>query len=215
MLESYSVARFVFVHGAWHGAWCWQPLLDELERRGHETRAVDLPCDTVGLTVRDYAATVGPQPNAVVVGHSLGGLTIPLVRASSWVFLAALVPADGIAARAMHPAFTGTRRDEHGRSYWPDEETARKRLYPDLRADEAAWAFPQLRPQAPVDRVVGLPRGRCASIVTLRDEVVSPEYQVEAASALGVDPLELDAGHSPFITHPVELAGLLEWFASE
>ena len=51
--------------------------------------------------------------------------------------------------------------------------------------------------------------------MTLRDEVVSPEYQVEAASALGVEPLELDAGHSPFITHPVELAGLLEWFASE
>ena len=151
------MARFVFVHGAWHGAWCWQALLDELERRGHETRAVDLPCDTVGLTVRDYAATVGPQPNAVVVGHSLGGLTIPLVRASGWVFLAALVPADGIAARAMHPAFTGTRRDEHGRSYWPDEETARKRLYPDLAPTRPPGPSPSSARRRPSTASSGCP----------------------------------------------------------
>jgi pimeloyl-ACP methyl ester carboxylesterase len=215
MLESYSVARFVFVHGAWHGAWCWQALCEELTGRGHETRAVDLPCDTVGLTARDYAAAVGPQPDAIVVGHSLGGLTIPLVPARGWVFLAALVPVDGISARSMHPAFTGAQRDEHGRSFWPDEETTRRYLYSDLSDDEAAWAFPQLRPQAAIDRVTGMPTGPCASIVTMRDEVVSPEYQLEAAAVFGVEPLELDAGHSPFVSHPVELAGLLEWFASE
>jgi pimeloyl-ACP methyl ester carboxylesterase len=216
MLQSYSVARFVFVHGAWHGAWCWQALREELEFRGHETHAVDLPCETVGLSVRDYAAAVGPQPDAVVVGHSLGGLTIPLVPARAWVFLAALIPADGVSAAVMHPGFTGTQRDELGRSYWPDEPTAREHLYPDLSGEEASWAFPQLRRQAPVERVAGLPPGPCASIVTLGDRVVSPEFQLEAArEVLGVEPLELDAGHSPFITHPVELAGLLEWFASE
>jgi len=209
------VARFVFVHGAWHGAWCWQALCEELERRGHDTYAVDLPCETVGLTARDYATVVGPQPEAVVVGHSLGGLTIPLVPARGWVFLAALVPVDGVSARAMHPGFRGTQRDELDRSYWPDERTTREYMYPDLSDEEAAWAFPQLRRQASIDRVPGPPPGPCASIVTMRDAVVSPAYQLEAASVLGVEPLELDAGHSPFISHPVELAGLLEWIASE
>jgi hypothetical protein len=47
--------------------------------------------------------------------------------------------------------------------------------------------------------------------VTLRDRAVRPEWQREQArSLLGVEPLDLDAGHSPFLTHPVELAGLLE-----
>jgi pimeloyl-ACP methyl ester carboxylesterase len=216
MLQSYSVARFVFVHGAWHGAWCWQRLRDELERRGHETHAVDLPCETVGLTARDYADAVGPQPGSVVVGHSLGGLTASLVPAAVTVFLAALVPVDNVAVPTFDTSFTGTLRDEHGRSYWPDERTARERLYPDLEDDDASWAFSLLRRQAPLEEIKELPAGRCASIVTLRDRAITPEYQLEAArSVLGVDPLELDAGHSPFISHPVELAGLLEWIASE
>jgi pimeloyl-ACP methyl ester carboxylesterase len=214
MLESYSVARFVFVHGGWHGAWCWRMLCDELEGRGHETHAVDLPCETVGLTVRDYAAAVGAQPDAVVVGHSLGGLTIPLVEARGWVFLAALVPAE-VDVDTFDSGFTGTERDDLDRSYWADESTCRDRLYPDLSDEDAAWAFPQLRRQARVDRVSGLPSGRCASIVTMRDRAIRPEYQLAASELLGVEPLELDAGHSPFITHPVEVAGLLEWFASE
>ena len=25
---------FVLVHGAWHGAWCWAGVINQLERRG-------------------------------------------------------------------------------------------------------------------------------------------------------------------------------------
>ena len=35
--------RFVFVHGGFHAAWCWDHTIVELERRGHEGVAVDLP----------------------------------------------------------------------------------------------------------------------------------------------------------------------------
>jgi pimeloyl-ACP methyl ester carboxylesterase len=204
------VAKFVFVHGAWHGGWCWERVAGELERRGHATSAPDLPCDQVGLTVHDYAAVVGPQPDAVVVGHSMGGLTIPLITARVTVFLAALVPAAGVYA-GLDPAFTGTVRDELGRSVWPDLETARERLYPDLGEDDAREAFRLLRPQAPVEAVVELPAGIRVSIVTLRDRAIRPEWQASMArEVLGVEPFELDAGHSPFLTHPLEVADLLE-----
>ena len=204
------MARFVFVHGAWHGGWCWERLSRELERRGHETWAPDLPCEEIGVTVRDYATIVGPQPDAVVVGHSMGGLTIPLVAARVTVFLAALVPAEGAYA-GLDPEFTGTQRDELGRSFWPGFEIAHERLYPDLGARDARQAFAQLRPQAPVDPVPELPAGPRASIVTLRDRAIRPDWQARMArEVLGVTPLELDAGHSPFLTHPVELADLLE-----
>ena len=56
-----------------------------------------------------------------------------------------------------------------------------------------------------------LPAGLRASIVTLRDRAIRPEWQASMArELLGVEPFELDAGHSPFLTHPVEVADLLE-----
>jgi hypothetical protein len=62
-----------------------------------------------------------------------------------------------------------------------------------------------------VDAVLELPAGPSASIVTLRDRAIRPDWQaLMARDVLGVAPLELDAGHSPFLTHPVELADLLE-----
>ncbi|MDB5970608.1 MAG: esterase [Hydrocarboniphaga sp.] len=33
--------RFVLVHGGCHGAWCWEKLIPELRKRGHEAVAID------------------------------------------------------------------------------------------------------------------------------------------------------------------------------
>src|SRR5205807_1207149 len=72
-----EVKTFGLIHGAWHGAWCWEPLVAELERRGHRAMAVDLPCDDPAATTMDNAKLVadalGDADDVVVVGHSLGG----------------------------------------------------------------------------------------------------------------------------------------------
>ena len=49
--DTRGVARFVLLHGAWLGGWYWAPLARELEARGHEMWAPDLPCEEVGVTV--------------------------------------------------------------------------------------------------------------------------------------------------------------------
>lgn len=49
------MTTFALVHGAWHGAWCWQRLTPELEERGHHVIAVDLPCDDPEAAFEDYA----------------------------------------------------------------------------------------------------------------------------------------------------------------
>ena len=36
-------ATVILVHGAWHGAWCWERVVPELAARGIDTVAVDLP----------------------------------------------------------------------------------------------------------------------------------------------------------------------------
>ena len=69
------MAQFLLVHGAWHGAWCFRGLVDQLARLGHEAVAVDLPCDTVGLVQQDYAAVVQAKRHGATLieidsGHS-------------------------------------------------------------------------------------------------------------------------------------------------
>jgi len=204
------VTRFLLVHGAWHGGWCFEQLQRELERRGHAVEAPDLPSDKVGLTQLDYARLLGPQPEAVVVGHSLAGLTIPFVEARARVFLAALLPVERLWAECFADGFGGTVSDELGRSYWPDAETAFARLFPDCARAQSDEAFARLRAQAPIDPIVRSGSERDVVVATLQDAVIEPEWQFRAGAAYAGRVVTLEAGHSPFFTHPVELADLLE-----
>ncbi len=75
------MSRFVLVHGAWHGAWCWNKVVPLLEAKGHSVDAIDLPghgsdvTPIAEVTLERYAERVGralraePEP-AVLVGHS-------------------------------------------------------------------------------------------------------------------------------------------------
>jgi pimeloyl-ACP methyl ester carboxylesterase len=106
------MARFVLVHGAFGGAWSWEPILGELERAGHTVTAIDLPgagddqTPVAGVTLDAYAAkicaTLGEQPElAILVGHSMGGVAITQAaarcaeRIALLVYVAAFMPSDG------------------------------------------------------------------------------------------------------------------------
>jgi len=99
------MSLFALVHGGAHGGWCWELLVPELEQRGHTTVAPDLPIEEDSAGAREYAQVVldaipADAEDVVVVGHSLGGLTIPLVAQARpvrhLVYLAAQVPAPGL-----------------------------------------------------------------------------------------------------------------------
>jgi hypothetical protein len=205
------MATFSLVHGAWGGGWLWGPLRAELETRGHVVHAPDLPCEDVDTGVEEYAAAVPPAD--VVVGYSLGGLTIPFVEAHTHVFLAALVAgAVGDWEDVFVPGFGDARvRDELGRSYYPDLDDAVRELQ--IPPEHAHLAV-KLRHQAPYDAPAAHV-GRPAYIVCTQDAVIRPDWQRRVAQdVLGVAPLELDAGHSPMLERPRELAVLLDSLAS-
>ncbi len=80
----------LFVHGAWHGAWCWdEHFLDffadngyravALSLRGHGDSATDKALGRLSIAdyVEDVAAVARTLPTApVVIGHSLGGFVV-------------------------------------------------------------------------------------------------------------------------------------------
>ncbi len=96
----------VLVHGAWHGGWCWEPVVVELEDRGHTVRTIDLPSrgnpagDLHGdaQAVRALVGSLG-RP-VVLVGHSYGGAVITeasfgTANIKHLVYLTAVVPDAG------------------------------------------------------------------------------------------------------------------------
>src|SRR2546423_4643396 len=121
MSAPFALAPVVFVHGGAHGAWCWGPLLPCLDG---DALAVDLPPKSARggsrrfepvpelrtLTVGDFADSVLRDIDGagferfVLVGHSMGGLTISEVarrapdRVEHLVYVSCMVPPDRASA---------------------------------------------------------------------------------------------------------------------
>ena len=227
--------HFVLVHGAYHGAWCWDELRTELERGGHVSTAVDLPCDDADAGAERYVDEVihamPKQSDAVViVGHSLAGLTIPIAasrtRTLMTIYLCAILPVPGLsfdAQRAdMEARFQPSKPPvghPDGSATWP-EEGAIETYYHDCAPDVAEAAARRLRRQywkitQEVTPLRQWPAVPAAYILCTDDRAISRAYSVRAARRqLGIDPIELPGGHSPFLSRPRILAQALVRAAS-
>jgi len=105
------MARFVLVHGSFHGNWCWSRLSLRLEALGHEVVAPNLPAsgdDTSPPEEADlphYVARVGAAIEAtpgktVLVGHSMGGIVCAQASERWAARLAATVYINGLLLRS-------------------------------------------------------------------------------------------------------------------
>jgi pimeloyl-ACP methyl ester carboxylesterase len=224
------VTTFVLVHGAWHGAWCWELLAPELEARGHHALAVDLPIDVPGKGLADYAEVVRaamPEGDVVLVGHSLGATVIPLVAAAMpvrrLVFLCPVLrrPGMSLAEQAALDSDASTWDLSTGRTFFDDESSAWEPaaaipvFFHDCPPELAQWAAMRLRRQYwrywdepnPLD---AWPRAEYAAIVCRDDRLVGLTWARRALPAeLGATPIELPGGHSPFLSRPTDLAEAL------
>ncbi|KAJ0097112.1 hypothetical protein Patl1_28787 [Pistacia atlantica] len=112
MAETVKQKHFVLVHGANHGAWSWYKVKPRLEAAGHRVTALDLAASGINmksihevLSFYDYTeplleilASLPPDEKIILVGHSLGGLSLALAmdkfpeKISVAVFLTAFMP---------------------------------------------------------------------------------------------------------------------------
>jgi pimeloyl-ACP methyl ester carboxylesterase len=227
-------APFVLVHGAWHAGACWRPLVDELERRGERALAVDLPCEDPDATLDDYAravvdgAAVFDEP-VIVVGHSLGGLTVPLVPdrrpVAGLVFVAAILPVPGERAGATMDADAFSEgfddlmvrqlAEDDGSTGWGRDE-AIAAFYHDVPAPLVTESVAALRMQhwIPVQEtwpLAAYPDVPTRYVACDDDRILDPGWQVRIAKErLGVEADVLPGSHSPMLSRPADLADLLQ-----
>ena len=225
---------FLLVHGAYHGAWCWERVTPLLER---PSVAVDLPGPgrspgTTETTLDDWADAVVRQAegdDVVLVAHSFGGMTIPLAAAALGervrhaVFVSAAVPLPGEDVFDAFPPLVSrlarTTAKLRGRSgvMPPDRRSGARSFCNDMSAELTSYTLERLTPElvrpslqkAPVTMrdLPGLPS---TYAVLEQDRVFSPKRQRQLAARL-VAPavVSLDAGHDAMISRPRLLADLL------
>jgi pimeloyl-ACP methyl ester carboxylesterase len=222
------MATFGLIHGVCAGGWCWEQLVPYLEDAGHEVIAVDLPCDDPDSTFSDYAEIAGDRlaaaDDVVLVGHSTGGMTIPLVAARQpvreVVFVCGMIPVPGRSVvdlgfdfRASDPA--DWQLDNGDGSFSIRPEAVGSYLLQDadpaIVAETASRVRPQfLTPFAERCPLRSLPEVPYRYLLCREDRIVSPDWSRQAApERLGVAPIELPGSHSPMGSRPAELAAAL------
>lgn len=225
------MSTFVLVHGHWHGPWCWSRLVDRMAERGQTCITPELPCTereagtaTNAEVVLDAMKDLGDD--VVLVGHSAGGLTIPLVAARRsvrhLVFIAGLLPVVGKSLaqqfsddpEIIEPAFEYI--DEGDGFCSIDPRKAKDFFYNDCTDADASWAISRLRRQTTLTITEATPLREwpstpCSYIFGDQDHVLQPGWEAKAPrERLGVDSTVIPgAGHSPFLSRPDEVADLL------
>ena len=228
------MATFALVHGGWLGAWCWELLTPLLQQAGHDVIAVNLPAEDGTASFETYADVVcasldGRTEDIILVGHSYGGNTIPLVAdrrpVRHLVYLCALVPDIG---RSMmdqlqnEPDMLNPRwvegvsvPDDQLRTAWVDLELARELICADCDDSVAAAAITRLGPQSAYPNMLpfSLPEFPSVSstyVVCSDDQFVGPEWSKRIArDRLGANLIELPGSHSPLLSRPSAVADVL------
>jgi len=224
---------FVLVHGAFGTPAELSPVVPDLEARGHRVVNVDLPCERAEATLDDYAAAVvqameGTAHRRILVAHSAGGATIPLVAArvpaDRLVFVAAVVPEPGRSISEVVGPMTRSAMDsvtiDHGdgtRSFDidllaslapPEEREAYRKFLRETQRRQGWLAMNQPWPGA------GMPGVPCSYVLCTEDTIIPPERQRAFAASLGVTPIEIASPHSAFASKPREVAGILASLAA-
>ncbi|MGD7705044.1 alpha/beta fold hydrolase [Microlunatus sp. Y2014] len=233
------MTTYVLIHGAGDGAWSWHLVARALESVGHDVVAPDLPADDDSATLEDYRdaavdavhAAVGLRRHAadlVVVGHSFGAFTAPLVAdrlavdryaVAGLVLVAGMLPTPGESPNDWWETtgYTRALQEQSVRdggltghpdpyvSYYQDvprelaeEALSRERDHPSPAALTAPWPLAAW-PDVPT------------RFLLCRDDRFFPAdfFRRLVSTRLGIEPDEIPGGHCISLSRPDEVAAWL------
>lgn len=238
MADETGPATVVLVHGAFHGAWCWDRVVPLLEARGVPVIAFDLPGhgddpaspgDLYGHADALRAVLEGLDGPVVVVGHSYGGAVVSdgaagVPSVAHLVYLAAIVADEGetMTTIDVEGASLGLEGDvsEVPTAMTMDDDgflvvdpvLAVGAFYADCSPDDVDFALGRLSPQNPVTFAQPL-RGAAWRTVPSTYVVCDDDRAVSvpfqrALATRTTERVEMPTSHSPFFSAPEAIADL-------
>lgn len=212
------MATFALVHGGGGSGWDWHLVVPHLQDGGHTAVPVDLPIEDESAGWWTYADAVvdalGDRPlrDLVVVGHSLGGFTAPLVCArlpvDLLVLVAAMIPAPGELFSDWW-ANTGYQGSGYDDVFYHDVPPV---LEADATRRERSEAAAALQEPWPLRAWPETP----TRYLLCRDDRMfpAPWARRHARERLGLDADEIEGGHYVTLSQPRRLAERLMAYAA-
>jgi pimeloyl-ACP methyl ester carboxylesterase len=216
----------VLVHGAWADGSCWTGVIERLQAQSFEVRAPQFPLTSLADDVARLRQVLEFQDGpTVVAGHSYGGQIMTALGEEApnvvgLVYVAAFGLDEGESLGALlsggppTPALAHMFNDARGFG-WLSEDDFVNHFAGDV---DKSWARVMYAAQQPIalsafEDVMGVPAWKSLPswyLVAQNDEAIPPDAERQFAERMGATTVEVPASHVAMVSHPDEVADLIE-----
>jgi pimeloyl-ACP methyl ester carboxylesterase len=218
--------NIILVHGAWADGSCWGSVIERLQAEGFQVRAPQFPLSSLADDVARLRQVLEFQDGpTVVVGHSYGGQVMTALGTDApnvvgLVYIAAFGLDEGESLGALlsqgpvTPALAHLFTDERGFG-WLSEDDFVKHFAADVGPIRARVMYAVQQPLASsaFTDVMGVPAWESLPswyLVAENDEAIPPDAERQFAARMGATTVEIPSSHAPMVSHPEEVADLIE-----
>ena len=220
-----AAKNIVLVHGAWADGSCWSKVIAFLEAKGFHVVAVQNPltslADDVAATKRIIALQDGP---VILVGHSYAGVVITEAgndpKVVGLVYVAAFAPGEGESINSVSkpypPAPLGSELRSDGQGFLT---ATRKGIAEDMAQDltEREQQILTATQGQTAAAVFGATVTKAAwkskpswAVIAGNDRAIPPELEKDEAAAIKATSITLPSNHLAMLSHPREVAEVIE-----
>jgi pimeloyl-ACP methyl ester carboxylesterase len=218
--------NIVLVHGAWADGSCWSGVIERLQAAGYTVTAPQFPVSSLAADVARLRQVLDRQDAPVILaGHSYGGQIMTALGADArnvagLAYIAAFGLDEGesigalLAAGPPTPALAHLDIDSHGFAWLPEDDFLKHFAAGiDPATARVMHAVQQPLSVSTLQDVMGVPAWSsrpCWYLVAADDEAIPPDAERHFAARMDAATTEVQAGHLVMVSHPDEVAHLIE-----
>jgi pimeloyl-ACP methyl ester carboxylesterase len=223
--------NILLIHGGWADGSCWTDVIRRLQADGFHVIAPQFPLTSLADDVARLRQVLHFQSGpTLVVGHSYGGQIMTALGTDApnvvgLVYIAAFGLDEGeslgalLAQGPVTPALAHMFTDGEGFA-WLSEDDFVNHFAADVDPARARvlHAVQQPLTTAAFGDVMGTPAWKSQPtwyLVSKDDEAIPPDGERQFASRMGATTTEIPASHVAMVSHPDEVADLIETAADD
>jgi pimeloyl-ACP methyl ester carboxylesterase len=226
-----SLPNVVLVHGAWADGSSWSAVIERLQADGYHVTAPQFPMTTLADNVARLRQVLAAQDGpTIVAGRSYGGQIITALgtdapNVAGLVYIAAFGIDEGESLGALlsqgpvTPALVHLITDEQGFT-WLSEDDFVNHFAADVDPVKAKVMYAVQQPLAASSfgDAMGVPAWKSQPtwyLVAANDEAIPPPAERQFAARMGATTVEIPSSHVAMVSHPEDVAELIESAAKE